>query len=82
MVCDRNESDTFLDIQIPAVLLPKSAGEHLEHALELNQEGIQHIVNESSFGFGLQTVIKDHMNDFFFIYSNKNTINTAIYFVQ
>jgi hypothetical protein len=80
MVCDRNESDTFLDIQIPAVLLPKSAGEHLEQALELNQEGIQHVIDISSFG--LQTVIKDHMNDFFLIYSNRNTINTAIYFVQ
>ena len=40
MVCDRNESHTFLDIQIPAVLLPKSAGQNLEHALKLNQEGM------------------------------------------
>lgn len=33
MVCDANESGNFLDINIPAVLLPQSAGGHLEHAL-------------------------------------------------
>ena len=42
MVCDRNESGTFLDIQIPAVLLPKSAGENLELALKSNREGMHY----------------------------------------
>lgn len=38
MVCDANESGTFLDIKIPAVLLPKSAGENLEQALNSSQK--------------------------------------------
>ena len=42
MVCDMNEPGTFLDIQIPVVLLPKSAGEALERALNRNQKGMYH----------------------------------------
>ena len=37
-----NEPGTFLDIQIPVVLLPKSAGEALERALNRNQKGMYH----------------------------------------
>ncbi|KAI5065778.1 hypothetical protein GOP47_0018402 [Adiantum capillus-veneris] len=38
MVCDKDDPETFLDINIPAVLLPKSAGEHLEQALKAKQQ--------------------------------------------
>eukprot|EP00250_Pteridium_aquilinum_P008502 c17997_g1_i1 orf=254-1870(-) len=38
MVCDKNDPGTFLDIKIPAVLLPRSAGENLEHALKANKQ--------------------------------------------
>lgn len=38
MVCDKNDSGTFLDIKIPAVLLPKSAGKNLEHALKAGKQ--------------------------------------------
>lgn len=38
MVCDANEPGTFLDIKIPAVLLPYSAGEDLERALNSSQK--------------------------------------------
>lgn len=37
MIC--SENDTFHDIIIPSVLLPKAAGEHLEEALDSNNEG-------------------------------------------
>ncbi|XP_073388593.1 signal peptide peptidase-like 2 isoform X2 [Physcomitrium patens] len=36
MIC--SENDTFHDIIIPSVLLPKAAGEHLEEALDSNNE--------------------------------------------
>ncbi|KAH7422244.1 hypothetical protein KP509_13G098800 [Ceratopteris richardii] len=38
MVCDKHDHDTFLDIAIPAVLLPKSAGESLYQALKLKKK--------------------------------------------
>ncbi|KAH7352275.1 hypothetical protein KP509_19G037900 [Ceratopteris richardii] len=38
MVCDKDDPETFLDIKIPAVLLPKSAGEHLEEALKSKKQ--------------------------------------------
>lgn len=37
MVC--TENDTFTDITIPAVMLPKSAGETLQNALHSGSEG-------------------------------------------
>lgn len=38
MVCQKDDPETFLDIKIPAVLLPKSAGEILEKALKAEKQ--------------------------------------------
>eukprot|EP00249_Psilotum_nudum_P016858 c26023_g1_i1 orf=553-2163(-) len=38
MVCDVGESETFLDIKIPAVLLPKYAGKNLESAINTSRK--------------------------------------------
>jgi len=37
MVCSENGS--FTDITIPSIMLPKAAGNNLEDALNLNEEG-------------------------------------------